>query len=70
MSDDAEARRRRVARLREQIDSLTKQPGVPGSEQGAPETQQRRNAPRVRPVSPRTFVEQRMRELDSGKKRD
>lgn len=71
MSDDAETRRRRAARLREQIAELTRhRSSAPEREQDAPAAPdgpgQRRNAPRVRPASPRAFIEQRMRELDRG----
>ena len=65
MSDDAEARLRRAARLRERITELTGRtadstPAAPG----AAASVARRNAPRVHPPSPRAFVEERMRELD------
>jgi hypothetical protein len=70
MSGDAEAQRRRAARLREQIADLTT-PAGSSAEAGqdapvASDPEQRWNAPRVRPASPRSFVEQRMRELDEG----
>ena len=74
MSGDAEARRRRAARLREQIADLTTPAGSsakPGQDApAASHPEQRENAPRVRPASPRSFVERRMRELegDRGKK--
>jgi hypothetical protein len=73
MSDDAEARRRRAARLREQIAGLTgrdaEAPATPDPtvpDPAAPDPAARRDAPRVRPASPRTLVEERMRELDRG----
>jgi hypothetical protein len=69
MSDDTETRRR-AARLREQIAELPEnRRNTPGTKQdppAAPDSGQRRNAPRVRPASPREFVERRMRELDRG----
>jgi hypothetical protein len=49
----------RAARLREQIDQLTN-PGA--SPSGQPEAREER-----RPMSPREFIERKMRELD-GKK--
>lgn len=52
---EEEARRRRAARLRERIEEVV------GGGQAGPA---RRDAPRVRPASPRDFVHQRMRELD------
>lgn len=75
MSDDAEARKRRTAQLRKQIADLTGQPSADRPESGAqsgpgtpaaPDPAARRDAPRVRPSSPRSFVEERMRELDHG----
>jgi len=65
--DDTEARRERATRLREQIKRITgrtaerpstQQDDATGQNEGA-----RRNAPRVRPPSPREFIGQRMREL-------
>jgi hypothetical protein len=53
--ESEEARRRRAARLRERIEEVV------GGGQAGPA---RRDAPRVRPPSPRDFVHQRMRELD------
>jgi hypothetical protein len=71
MSDDAEARRQRAARLRERIAEVTgKSAPGPESGQGPSATDQSgegRSPPRVRPISPRTFVEERMRELDRDK---
>ncbi len=77
--DDAEARQKRAARLRAQIASLTgertDQPGGASVDRKSPERKPsdrkspvppRRNAPSVRPPSPRDFVERRMRELDAG----
>jgi hypothetical protein len=70
MSDDAEARRRRAERLHQQIADLTrpKPKDAPDAAQGdvdapQPRPSERRDAPCVRPSSPRAFVEQRMREL-------
>jgi hypothetical protein len=73
MSDDAETRRRRAARLRQQIAELTvRQRGKPASDHDATtevtESGGRRNPPRVRPVSPRSLIEERMRELDHDNK--
>ena len=106
--DDAEARRKRAAALREQIADLTKgrrgragesdeaseegaaarrdapqirsprRGGGQGNDQGrdattgpdeagAKDASVRRDAPRVRPLSPRDFVDQRMRDLDRGR---
>jgi hypothetical protein len=71
MSDDTKAREERAARLRKQIGRLTgKDQPEAGSVVPIPETEeatQRRRPPRVGPVSPRTFVERRMRELDGDK---
>jgi len=68
MSDDAEARRRRAARLRERIEEVTAHATGSGADApAAPDPAARRNAPRVAPQSPRSFVEERMRELDHGK---
>jgi hypothetical protein len=73
MSDDAEARAQRAARLRERIAEVTgrpsgnepEQPPAPSSTPTAPPA--RRNAPRVGgPPSWRSRVEERMRELDEG----
>jgi len=61
--DSAEARRKRAARLREQIANITR--GKQGEPADEPESV-RRNAPRVHPLSPRQFIEERMRELDRG----
>jgi hypothetical protein len=60
--DDTEARRRRARELREQIADI-KEAGQ-GEAKQEKHAAARRNAPRVRSVSPRTFVERRMRELD------
>jgi hypothetical protein len=70
--DDFEARQRRAASLREQIASLTGKPkGQPveggAAASGEPAAAARRNAPRIRPPSPRDFIERRMRELDAEK---
>jgi hypothetical protein len=65
MSDDTETRRRRAARLRGQIAERST-PETKQDAPTAPDSGQRRNVPRVRPASPREFVEQRMRELDRG----
>jgi hypothetical protein len=75
MSDDVEARRRRAARLRGQIATLTgkaiKEPGTDtDATDKVAEASARRSPPRVRPASPRSFIEERMRELASEKKDD
>jgi len=70
-NDDAEARRKRAAELRKQIadivgskdDKTGGQDSIPTGQDETP----RRNAPRVHPISPREFIEQRMRELDRNK---
>jgi hypothetical protein len=63
--DSPEARRKRAAKLREQIASITR--GKPGETAAKDEPESaRRNAPRVHPLSPRQFIEERMRELDRG----
>jgi hypothetical protein len=69
--DDLEARQGRAANLREQIASLTGKPKAQPAEGaaaagGEPAADARRNAPRIRPPSPRDFIERRMRELDAG----
>jgi hypothetical protein len=61
--DNPEARRRRAAKLREQIANITKGKRGEPAEKDDPESG-RRNAPRVHPLSPRRFIEERMRELD------
>jgi hypothetical protein len=58
---DEEARRRRAARLREDV-RATVEAEKPGSG--------RRGAPSVRPRSPRDFVHERMRELDRAAKKE
>jgi hypothetical protein len=63
--DNPEARRKRAARLREQIASITRGKQGEPAEKDEPEPG-RRNAPRVHPLSPRQFIEKRMRELDRG----
>jgi len=73
MSDDAEARRRRAARLRQQIAGLTGKPAGepisdPKSTADVPAPSGRRSPPRVRPMSPRALIEERMRELDRDDK--
>jgi hypothetical protein len=73
MSDDTEARRQRAKRLRDQIADLTatrpagSAPEAPAA--AAPGGEAKRRPPRVHPDSPRSFVQQRMRELDAGKKK-
>ena len=68
MSDDAEARKQRAARLRERVAEVTGRPTGSGADApAAPDPAARRNAPRVNPQSPRSFVEERMRDLDQGK---
>jgi hypothetical protein len=63
--DSAEARRKRAAKLREQIASISR--GKQGETAETDQTESaRRNAPRVHPISPRQFIEERMRELDQG----
>jgi hypothetical protein len=66
--DNTEARRRRAQELREQIAGIMAG-GQRETEKEKPPAA-RRNAPRVRSVSPRAFVEQRMRELDRGNEPD
>ncbi|HWX39829.1 MAG TPA: hypothetical protein VN345_01645 [Blastocatellia bacterium] len=67
--DSLEARRKRAARLREQIATITRGKQGEPAEKDQPESG-RRNAPRVHPLSPRQFIEKRMRELDrSGNER-
>jgi hypothetical protein len=63
--DSPEARRKRAAKLREQIASITRGKQTEAAEKSDPESA-RRNAPRVHPLSPRQFIEERMRELDRG----
>ena len=63
--DSPEARRERAARLREQIASITRGKRGEPAEKDEPESA-RRDAPRVHPLSPRQFIEERMRELDRG----
>jgi hypothetical protein len=75
MSDDAEARRQRARQLRAQIATLTgKAINEPRVDTGATakvaEPEGRRSPPRVRPTSPRSLIEERMRELDTEKKKD
>lgn len=65
MSDE-EARNRRAAELRRQIAGLTgRSEPAPGADTAEPAGHRR--PPRVHPLSPRDFVEQRMRELDQAK---
>ena len=69
MSDDAEARRRRATRLRQQIAELTRKPSEGPAAKNDATTDAampggRRNPPRVRPASPRSLIEKRMRELN------
>jgi len=64
--DDTEARRRRAQELREQIAGIVAGGQRETKQENLPEG--RRNAPRIRPISPRAFVEERMRQLDRGKK--
>jgi hypothetical protein len=63
--DEDEARRKRAAKLREQIASITRGKQGETAEKDQSESA-RRNAPRVNPISPRQFIEERMRELDRG----
>lgn len=71
MSDDAEARRQRAERLRERIAEVTgKRSGTPDKAPAPPYSvnpDAPRKPPGVRPISPRDFVEERMRELDRDK---
>jgi len=73
-NDDAEARRKRAAKLREQIADITgkRQNAPTGQQEGTPSQDQtgRRSVPRVSPLSPRDFIERRMRELDRGTDKD
>jgi len=66
--DDTEARRRRAQELREQIAGIMAGGQRETRQEKLPEA--RRNAPRVRSISPRAFVEQRMRELDRDNERE
>ena len=69
VDDNPEARRRRAAKLREQIAGITKgKQDETAGEDGSEPTP--RNAPRVHPLSPRQFIERRMRELDKGRDGD
>ena len=63
--DDTEARRKRAQQLREQIASIVAGGQGETRQERLPEV--RRNAPRVRSISPRAFVERRMRELDQAR---
>ena len=63
VEDNPEARRKRAAKLREQIASITRGKPTETAEEDKPEAAQR-NTPRVHPLSPRQFIEERMRELD------
>jgi hypothetical protein len=58
---DQVARRRRAARLREQINAIAGKSRADAA---------RRDTPRVEPVSPREFVHKRMRELDQASEDD
>jgi len=80
-NNDAEARRRRAAKLRDQIAGITgKKQGNPAEPEQAESTTVkdqpgRRSVPQVgpaspRPVSPRDFIERRMRELDQDVVKD
>jgi hypothetical protein len=62
--DDTEARRRRAEELREQIAGIVAGGQGKTRQERLPEA--RRNAPRVRSVSRRAFIERRMRELDQA----
>jgi len=66
--DDTEARRRRAQEFREQIAGIMAGGQRETGQEKLPEA--RRNAPRVRSISPRAFVEQRMRELDDANERE
>jgi hypothetical protein len=63
--DSPEARRKRAAKLREQIAGITRGKQGETAEKDEPGSA-RRNSPRVHPLSPRQFIEERMRELDRG----
>jgi hypothetical protein len=56
--NDNEARRRRAARLREDLRAVVEAEKSSGT---------RREAPSVRPRSPKEFVHERMRELDRAR---
>ncbi|HYZ22767.1 MAG TPA: hypothetical protein VE690_11480 [Rhodopila sp.] len=66
--DDTEARRRRAQELREQIAGIMAGGQGETRQERLPEA--RRNAPRVRSISPRAFVERRMQELDRSNQRE
>lgn len=59
--DDLEARKARAADIREQISRII----GPGKSQGGDATKS--DADSLPPLSPREFIEKRMRELDSAK---
>jgi hypothetical protein len=69
--DDTEARCKRAAELRKQIADIVGSKEDKTGGQGSSSTEQdetpRRNAPRIHPISPREFIERRMRELDREK---
>jgi hypothetical protein len=68
--NDLAARQARAAAIREQISNVVGgQKGEPAGEakpDSGPGNAVPRQAPSVRPPSPREFIERRMRELDSG----
>jgi hypothetical protein len=66
--DDAEARRKRAAQLREQIQRLKKDPQAqrpPGGVDSDADGPARQG----RPESPREFIGKRMRELDAKRRK-
>ena len=74
MNGDVEARRQRAAQLRKRIAEVTGHSGGdPDDGRDRPAAADQgylRSPPRVGPVSPRTFVEERMRDLARGKEKD
>ena len=84
VDDDAEARRQRAERLHKQIERVTgkkraEQGTAPAARPGAsspehtsedpPDDQQSPATRPASPLSPRQFIERRMRELDDAEKR-
>jgi len=61
--DNPEARRRRADRLREQIANISGEKQAETKRQDESESAPG-DVPKVRPVSPRQFIEKRMREID------
>jgi len=63
--DDPEARRTRADRLRKQIAKITGEKQAEAEQQDESESTPG-GVPKVRPLSPRQFIEKRMQEIDSG----